>query len=105
MRGLECACHKHDTMIPQEKHHVLPQAYGGPTTPENLVTICANAHSDIHYYMDYMLKHEGAKPEDWRTYGDVVRILAGKGFRQVVAKHGVGPARELAIAHPLITVD
>lgn len=84
-RGTECECHIHDTTIPQERHHVWPKGYHGPNTPDNLVTICCNAHSDIHYYMEYLFKHNGETPPDWRTYGPTVRALAKRGYDEVIA--------------------
>jgi hypothetical protein len=93
-RGKECKCHKHPTNIPQEKHHVWPQAYHGPTNPDNLITICCNAHSDIHYFMDYMLKHNGQHPEDWETYGGAVRRYAIKGFNDVMT-YGTHLSKEI----------
>lgn len=84
-RGYECECHVHESKIPQERHHVWPMGYHGPDTAANKILICCNAHSDIHYYMEYLLKHNGANPPDWRTYGPDVRFFARKGFDQVMA--------------------
>lgn len=80
-RGRECACHKHDQLIPQEVHHVWPQEYHGPSTPDNLIRICCNAHSDIHYLMNAMLK---GKPYDLREYGPKVREYAIRGYNEVM---------------------
>lgn len=37
------------------KHHILPQEYGGPTTPENLVLVCDTGHYNIHAALDAMI--------------------------------------------------
>ena len=84
-RGLECAAHVHDSMVPQEDHHIWPLGYHGPDAPANRVRICANAHSDAHYYLEYLLKHNGAKPANWRTWGQGVRIIAWQGYERVMA--------------------
>ena len=84
-RGLTCEAHTHTSNIPQERHHVWPLGYHGPNVKSNLITICCNAHSDIHYYMEYMLKHNGQVPPDWRTYGPKIREFANKGYEQVMA--------------------
>ena len=31
-----------------EVHHIVPRAEGGTNDPDNLVTLCANCHSDSH---------------------------------------------------------
>ena len=84
-RGTSCAVHTHDSTVPQERHHVWPLGYHGPDVASNKVLICCNAHSDAHYFMEYMLRHNGAWPPDWRTYGPRVRDLAVSGFTQVMA--------------------
>lgn len=32
-------------------HHIQPRAAGGPDTPDNRVTICANGHDAVHAVM------------------------------------------------------
>lgn len=47
---MECFVHRGEP-LPQasvEEHHIVPQAYGGPDIPTNVVIICANCHSVIH---------------------------------------------------------
>ena len=83
-RGLVCEVHVHDSVVPQEDHHVWPLGYHGPNIKANKIKICCNAHSDIHYFMDYLLKHNGIQPADWRTYGPRVRMFALIGYRQVM---------------------
>lgn len=82
MRGHNCAAHKHSQLVPLEAHHVWPKQYHGPDTPANKVTICANAHSDTHYLLEAMLRQH---PYDAREYGPGVRILATRGYLQVMA--------------------
>lgn len=82
MRGRKCEAHVHDSLVPQERHHVWPLGYHGPNIPSNLVTICCNAHSDVHYMMEAMLK---GKPYDRREYGVGVRRIAEAGYKAVMA--------------------
>ena len=82
MRSTQCAAHKHDCLVPVESHHVWPLGYHGPNTKANQRQVCANAHSDIHYLLEAMLKN--ANP-DRRTYGPGVRALAESGYEQVMA--------------------
>ncbi len=84
-RGLACFVHEHDSMVPQEDHHVWPTGYHGPDTRDNIVRICANAHSDVHYYLEYLLKHGGQRPANWRTWGPNIRVLAWQGYEKVMA--------------------
>jgi hypothetical protein len=81
-RGRECGCHVHPQLVPQEVHHIWPSGYHGPDIPSNKVKICANAHSDIHYLMEAMLR---GKPYDLREYGPKVRHYAIRGYNEVMA--------------------
>lgn len=85
MRGLGCTAHRHTAVAPLESHHVWPLGYHGPDTKANRVLICCNAHSDVHYYLEHLLKHNGQRPDDWRTWGPVVRGIAMSGYAQVIA--------------------
>ena len=81
-RGLDCAAHKHDSLVPLEDHHVHPLGYHGPDVKANKVRICANAHSDAHYMLELMLKK---KAFDAREYGGGVRAIALRGYAAVMA--------------------
>lgn len=85
MRGKECAAHTHDAMVPQEVHHIRPLSRGGRTVKANLVTICSNAHSDVHYYLDLIEKYRGPDgiPHEVKvSYGPRVKELALRGWAQ-----------------------
>jgi hypothetical protein len=86
-RGLYCTVHTHENTIPQEDHHVWPKGYHGPNIQSNMIRICCNAHSDVHYYMDYRLKHNGERSPEWRTYGYLIRYWADRGYYLVI-KYG-----------------
>ena len=75
-------CHRHKHHVSYEIHHVWPLGYHGPDTKANKVKICPNAHSDIHYLMELMLR---GKPYDRREYGNTVYDLATEGYVQVTA--------------------
>lgn len=81
-RGTECAAHRHDGKIPQERHHIWPLGYHGPNVESNLVTICSNAHSDAHYLLEAMLK---GKPHNRADYGPGVRAIADAGYAKIMA--------------------
>ena len=76
------ACHAHRDLVSYEIHHVWPTAYHGPDTPDNKVKICPNAHSDIHYLMERMLRR---KTYNLTEYGPNVHKLALRGYRSVMA--------------------
>lgn len=84
-RGTVCGVHVHDSMIPEEDHHIWPRCFHGPDIASNKIRLCCNAHSDAHYYMNALLKSGGVTPSDWRTYGPAVRALAKSGYDQVMA--------------------
>lgn len=75
-------CHAHDTMVSYEMHHVWPLGYHGPDTKANKIKICCNAHSDIHYLMELILKGKPYRPQE---YGPQVRLFAQRGADQVMA--------------------
>lgn len=79
-RGL--ICHAHAALVSFERHHVWPLGYHGPDTPDNIVKVCCNAHSDIHHLLERLLR---GKPVDLREYGPAIRTLALDGYRAVTA--------------------
>ncbi|HET7210040.1 MAG TPA: HNH endonuclease signature motif containing protein [Terriglobales bacterium] len=44
-----CGCCQEQA--PEEKHHVIPAAYGGPSEDLNLIKICLLCHAEIHPWM------------------------------------------------------
>lgn len=75
-------CHEHTSMVSFENHHVWPLGYHGPDIKSNKIKICPNAHSDIHFLMELMLK---GKSYNLREYGPQVRYWALEGYSQVIA--------------------
>ena len=75
-------CHAHTTKVSYEIHHVWPQEYHGPNSKSNLVKICCNAHSDIHWLLNLMLK---GKPYVLSDYGPHIRTLAQQGYDAIMA--------------------
>lgn len=76
------SCHHHTRMVSYEIHHVWPLGYHGPDTITNKIKICPNAHADIHYLMERMLR---GKPVVLIEYGREVRRWALFGYDQVMA--------------------
>lgn len=74
------ACHVHHNWVSYEIHHIWPQCYHGPDTPDNKIKICPNAHSDIHYLMERMLR---GKPSRLEHYSNFVKRYAKLGYQQV----------------------
>ena len=62
-------------------HHILPQACGGKTVPENLAALCDNCHYATHAAL-YALATTGKIPPGF-TRG--VRKLAQQGFEAAQA--------------------
>jgi hypothetical protein len=75
-------CHTHRAHVSYVGHHVWPLGYHGPDIKANIVKICPNAHSDIHYLMDRML---AGKPYNWREYSHAIYRLALEGYKEVSA--------------------
>ena len=67
-------------------HHILPQICGGPTEPDNLVSLCDNCHYAVHALM-YRLASAGAGPDvSWPRASTGVRGLALDGLARARAK-------------------
>ena len=79
-------CHRHGAWISYEVHHVWPQEYHGPSTPDNLVRICCNCHSNTHHLLNLMLR---SKPYDLSHYTPTERRLAQRGYGAI---HAYGAA-------------
>lgn len=63
-----------------ELHHILPRMYGGPSTPDNLVWLCATAHNVVHIRLRTGLG------------GNVYhRQIADAGAAAILAAHGYPP--------------
>lgn len=48
-RGTRCVAHHHDYPTAEEHHHTVPLSRGGARAD---VWLCANAHGDVHYFLD-----------------------------------------------------
>lgn len=87
-RGRRCVAHAHEYITAEEYHHVQPQARGGLTRPDNMVWLCASAHSDVHYFLDLIegrAKRHERHPERVPGpiavhYGPKVRAVARLGW-------------------------
>lgn len=84
-RGRRCEAHAHEYLVPEEYHHLQPQSRGGPSVPDNMVWLCANAHGDVHFYLSQVEKYAkaGPGPVPWsiaQHYGPAVRALAMAGW-------------------------
>lgn len=66
-------------------HHILPQAHGGPTVKENLITVCPNTHNNTHELLDYMLRHNGAMPDNGKGFNRLAKELAKRGYEAIKA--------------------
>lgn len=51
-RSTKCIVHTHDYVTSHEYHHLRPVSRGGWTDPTNMVWLCANAHGDVHFFLD-----------------------------------------------------
>lgn len=79
-------CEVHRRHVPQprvvHRHHIWPQADGGPDDGWNLVTVCPTGHDNIHAYLRLLDTHGGKVPRRlrWR-FTPVERQVAEAGRR------------------------
>jgi hypothetical protein len=87
-RGTRCAAHRHEYPTAEEYHHLQPLSRGGKTEQANMVWLCANAHSDVHYFLDTIERrarkgerHPASVPGVTAVhYGPAIRRLARLGW-------------------------
>lgn len=65
-----------------------PQEFGGPSVPGNMRRVCCNAHSDIHYHLNYLLKYGNGKlpAEIARTFNHYVQQISRQGY-ELISEH------------------
>ena len=65
------------------RHHILPQSWGGQTVAENLIYICPNTHTAVHQLLNAYV-HAGSEPgEDvLQHYNHLTRELAAQAWAQ-----------------------
>lgn len=89
-----CQVHKHDEIVPYETHHIMPEAYHGPSIKANLIDLCANGHGNAHYLLDSLLKtghttlERAVQTLPWdyiRTFGPKTRAVAYEGFIRIMS--------------------
>lgn len=78
----ECSCVKNHHPEPKRLnvHHIWPQGHGGPTVPDNLITICPNTHNNVHELLDHMLRHNGEMPDGGKGFNRLAVKLAKQGY-------------------------
>jgi len=84
-RLTKCIVHRHEYVTAHEYHHLRPQSRGGTSRAENMVWLCANAHGDVHFFLDLIEKHRGPEHvpfEQAKHYGPAVRQVARNGWQE-----------------------
>ncbi len=82
---MDCPIHKE---VPTDNHHIVPKAYGGEDSPENLTPLCRRCHRELHA-ADGELHKRG-----WRGLVDVIGIDNICAYMQGLAKRRVALERE-----------
>lgn len=70
--------HRH-TPRPHEidSHHKIPESWGGPSTPDNLIDLCIQCHHNTHFLINAYVKAKGVPDKaTLKTYTDLERQLA-----------------------------
>lgn len=75
----KCSCRATHRPAPHRlnRHHALPQSWGGPTVLDNLIDLCPTAHVNVHMLIDlYTTGHGEVPPATLRTFSLLERRLA-----------------------------
>ena len=93
-----CGCvaeHSPTAFVPTY-HHILPQSWGGPSVPENMVWLCPNAHTATHRLIDDYVRAGGDPGWDVRQhFSPFVRGLALRAWEQRPTDPGI-----TSVSHP-----
>lgn len=81
-------CAIHSKHIPEthlnERHHVWPLGEGGPNIEDNLITLCATGHNNVHELLKLYKLHRAAPPySELRRFSRGERQLAALGWERI----------------------
>lgn len=84
----ECVSYHAPAAYVPNHHHVLPQSWGGLSTPDNLVWLCPNSHTATHDLLNQYV-HSGGTPASTVLihYNAHVRALAALAWSQRPSDH------------------
>jgi len=99
-----CPCVRHHCPAPAylQRHHILPQSWGGKTEPSNLVAICGTTHDAVHDLLNAIVKAKqgrGKYPSS-RRYPAYAWQLALRALRAWQEANGDRPPTVLTTSHP-----
>lgn len=83
-----CPCVRHHSPKPAylQRHHILPQGWGGQTIAANLVDICGTCHDAAHDAMNRLVKAQGQT--SLAGYPRYARELATRAVNEYRAANG-----------------
>lgn len=75
-----CSCVKRHvpTVYRTHRHHIIPLAWDGPDTPDNIVPLCPTGHDTIHLWLQRWVR-EG-KPDTQGYKNSYLYDLAMRGW-------------------------
>jgi HNH endonuclease len=84
-----CAIHNRHQDEPEsfDRHHIVPESWGGPTKASNLATLCPTGHRDVHTLLNLLVMGGGQLQSwvKWRHWNSATRALAKKGYDDALA--------------------
>ena len=94
----KCECvgqHSPAAYVPN-RHHILPQSWGGQTVDSNLIWICPNTHSSVHDLLNQYVHNGGVPGYDvLQHYNHLTQALAAHAWSQRPTDHP-----PFTLAHP-----
>lgn len=65
------------------RHHILPIAWGGPDTDDNIIWLCQTSHENVHILLREYRKLKDLPPWEFRQqFGGFIRTLAAQGWNR-----------------------
>jgi hypothetical protein len=71
-QGCPCTGRHSPSVYVPNAHHIVPDSWGGPTTPDNLAVICPSTHTAVHALLDLYV-HLGRQPTRAEVMGKLGR--------------------------------
>lgn len=80
--GCACVTDHRPTVVGTDFHHVVPLAWGGPDTLDNIIELCPTTHRSLHDLLRWVVKEQKWPPREvLYRFPRFVRALGARAVR------------------------